>query len=319
MKLDHKMKQVSEALNAAIVTAFEATERKKTETQRKADSKELNKQLIRQEGILNRNKEILTPEEYGIQKKSIESTRSFRESMDKDILNKVNVYNECSNAALKYIKATKEVSSNFGDVVVDIDLFNKDSTQLLEQYIQEAKDQDFYCEQIHSKDISNNVMDKRESYLMHNEAYKHITDRIYNSGNEISITEKAFFVHFDPRVDSQFYDLDQTKKLDHFKKIAQDKSDAKEFFGMGRTIASRSIGGRELFDNDTPSIQFREDLTNYLEDLAGQPYYQSRTLNIKSALKEDGKELDILNLAKADISEFFDNEKPKQTKKRTLR
>lgn len=316
MKMDANMKAMNEALRSAVINAFDVKEEQRAQQQRTRDIDKLNKNMSEQVKMLKANRAVFTKEQNDDFSKTIMGTQRMITAMENSLKNKVNPYEVCQKSALNYINESKKAAGDFGDIAFDVLLYNKETTEHFHRYIQEAKEKGFYCEKIHSKDWSNDTADKRESYLMHNEAMKHVLNRIYNNttNDDVRLSETVFFLHFDPRVEKQFFDFDQEKKVEHFRKIAQEKDEAGDYFGMGRTMASQTLGGRELSVQDCPDIQFRECLTQYLEDLTEGPYYLTKTVNIQTALTQKGESLSIKELSAMDIDDFYTTDKPKQEK-----
>lgn len=321
MKMDTNMKAMNEALRNAVINAFDDKEKETEQKQRKEDAITLNKNVSLQAKMLKTNKSFFTEEEYEAFSKSIAVSQGMVVAMNETLKEKINPSETCQKGAVDYINASKKVAGEFGDIAFDVMSHNEESTVHLHQYIQEAKDKGFYCELIHSKEWSNDMADRRESYLMHNEAMSHVLNRIYNNttNDDVTLSETAFFLHFDPRVEKQFFDLDQDKKVEHFKKIAQEKDDEGNFFGMGRTIAGQTLGGRELSINHAPELQLKECLTNYFEDLIKGPHYLNKTVNVPTALSQKGEALSIKELSKMNIDEFYPAEKPKPKARKNMR
>ncbi len=321
MKMDSNMKAMNEALRSAVINAFDDKEKEQAQKQRKEDAITLNKNLSLQAKMLKTNKDLFTKEECESFSKSIAMSQGMVVAMNNTLKEKINPSETCQKGAIDYINASKKVSSEFGDIAFDVMSHDKESTVHLHKYIQEAKDKGFYCELIHSKKWSNDMVDRRESYLMHNEAMSHVLNRIYNNktNDDARLSETAFFLHFDPRVEKQFFDLDQEKKVAHFKKEAQEKDDAGNYFGMGRTIAGQTIGGRELSVNHAPEIQLQECLTNYFKDLIEGPHYLNKTVNVPTALTQKGEALSIKELSKMDIEDFYTADKPKQKSRKNMK
>lgn len=320
MKMDANMKAMNEALRNAVINAFDDKEKETEQKQRKEDAITLNKNVSLQAKMLRKNKSIFSEEEYESFSKSIAVSQGMVVAMNESLKEKINPSETCENGAVNYINASKKVSGEFGDIAFDVLSHTKESTEHLHNYIQEAKDKGFYCELIHSKEWSNDLADRRESYLMHNEAMSHVLNRIYNNttNDDVTLSETAVFLHFDPRVEKQFFDLDQGKKVEHFKKLAQEKDDEGNYFGMGRTMAGQTLGGRELYIDHAPEIQFKESLKGYFEDLIKGPSYLNKTLNVPTALSQKGDALSIKALSEMEIDEFYTADKPKQKSKNRL-
>ncbi len=318
MKLENKIKRVNESLNSAVIKSFETEEKIEKEIIQKKDLKELKLQVIKEEGILKRNKSLLNEKEVKAIEGGIGYKKHLAKLIDINLQNPINKYKACLDSALDYIKATKSVPDSFADIVMDFSSFDSETTLTLNNYIKEAQEKGLYCKEIYSVEKPQKEVHSRSSYLMHNEAYKNIIDRMYNSGDNISLKTEQFFLHFDPRVELQFNDLNLDNKLESLKRIAKEKEKENCYFGVGRAAVQKTIGGRELIDSGEIDIQFRENLTSYFQDLSTMNKSSRYTMNIKTALSnKSDSEIDLLSLAKKDISHFY-KEKTKKKLKRSL-
>lgn len=307
--LKYEIKDIVAALDKGVIDIYEVKEHMDETYNIKKDIEKMTSLIKDEVKLFQKNQKFITKEEYQKLEDGINNKKNIIKRMEcyleKDFKSS---YEVASKFAIDYIKATKAVPSDFADIAMDIDLQTDESISNFNQFVNEAKEKGFYCEEIYSKEFDSGLVKKRVSYLMHNEAFKHIMDRRHNSSSQVYGSHKAHFLHFDPSLESFLSGRDLNKKVERFRELAEELDQKGEYFGVSRKIAFSSLSGRDIETEitDVPDIQFREMLTSYMKDLPNKYNYTNQnTLNIKTAFFEEGKPLDILKMSKLDKSEFF--------------
>lgn len=327
MITNENIKNIVDKIDEAIIISFEKEKEITLINNKKKDLKILNKIIINQKGILLRNKELMSRSFYSEINNSLKNNESLKEllsvNIKKELKSSKNKYEVCQSAALNYIRETELEKSNFADISIDLRINNKESSELLLKYINEAKDIGYYVETINTEDsqFDNPTIFQTKSILMHNGALKHIVNRMKNSGDGYSGSEKIYFLQYDPRIESKFHDFDLNKKIEHYRKESKKSSNSfilskgSDFLGVSRQIAQNSISATEIKLTDVPDIEFREALTNYFENIS----VKNKIKSVVSILKISNKKIDLLEIAKADNSKFFKLKEVKKKRRKSLK
>jgi hypothetical protein len=104
------------------------------------------------------------------------------------------------------------------------------------------------------------------SFLMNNEAYKMLKDKMYNGDKRVYSGERASFGHFDINLANKNNEINVKDMATKYKKLVDEQN---TLIGISAFFGRTQFSGMNISNvTDCPDIQFVELLSNYFDELS---------------------------------------------------